>query len=407
MSTRVFIASSTEGLPLAQAVEKGLRLAGYDCTLWNKGVFKLSEYTLPSLETALYEHDYGVFVLSPDDKLISRCKRSRTARDNVIFELGMFIGRLNFEHCFVVQPDDMNLHLPSDLTGWTTARYSSDSYLDDPDKRVEKACTEIRNAITSTNQGDDAMRRVNEEALAYINVHGEGSFTQQRLLDSPYAVTQHLLDVIAQGDWYTSWKRIVSLTLPQENEPGVRRTIDIATRIAGSNVYESTSYYESSHVRDLFVYTKLLIDDEDVTERWNSSRTCFTDPSRPSTSSGVHFEIPWAPATHHKIHAEYETRPENPILWRSRWQIKYPIQSLDLDVTLDRSSALEWTLVSFPPTPFRNDNKENASNTNTSDSVGIHLHDWVLPGTCISWVAYHGTPDHPSPTSSGVPDHED
>lgn len=393
MTIRVFIASSTEGLRWAKAVKKGL--AEYDCTVWNEDVFKLSEYTLQSLETALHGNDYGVFVVGPDDKLTSRGHTSPAARDNVILELGMFIGRLNIKHSFVVQPDDMDLHLPSDLNGLTTAIYSSNRYRY-PSKQVEAACTEIKNAIESAEQDNDPMRRVNEETLAYINAHGAGSFTQKRLLDSPYSVTQHLLDITAHGDWYTSFQRTVVLAPPQGREPGVQRTTDDATRVTSSGVYQESMGFESAQDANSYKYTKLLIDGEDVTKAWNLSHRFYRRPETRTTPYSVHFEIPWESGKEHRIHAEYESRLENPVLVRSMWTSPLPAKRVVFNVGLntDSPSALEWTLILFPPGHFQQDDK-NIPSINEQTHVSVTLEDWVLPGTCISWIAYHGSPsDH-------------
>ena len=43
-----------------------------------------------TLERAVLDFDFAVFVFSPDDQIISR-ETQVVARDNVIFELGLFI----------------------------------------------------------------------------------------------------------------------------------------------------------------------------------------------------------------------------------------------------------------------------------------------------------------------------
>jgi CRP/FNR family cyclic AMP-dependent transcriptional regulator len=45
------------------------------------------------------------------------------ARDNVLFELGMFIGKLGRKKAFVVHPGKRGVSLPSDLARITTAPY--------------------------------------------------------------------------------------------------------------------------------------------------------------------------------------------------------------------------------------------------------------------------------------------
>ena len=97
----VFIGSSSEGLDVAREVEMHLQTDALT-TIWKDGVFGLGSGTLEALMNALDQFDFAIMVLSPDDLLESRGTSYSSPRDNVIFELGLFMGRLgrgrNF-HC--------------------------------------------------------------------------------------------------------------------------------------------------------------------------------------------------------------------------------------------------------------------------------------------------------------------
>src|SRR5947207_3146939 len=114
---RVFVASSSEKLRLAEAVHTNLdRFA--EVTVWTHAFGKPSEYPLEVLERAAANSDAGVFILAPDDVARMRGQDARVARDNVLFELGMFIGAMGRKRSFIVVPRRRGkLHLPSDLTG--------------------------------------------------------------------------------------------------------------------------------------------------------------------------------------------------------------------------------------------------------------------------------------------------
>jgi|SRR5665213_187384 len=142
---RLFIGSSTEGLPIAEAIQLGLDHVA-ECTVWNQGVFGLSATVIESIVDTAAEFDFAVLVLTPDDKTLKRGASADSPRDNLIFELGLFTGILGRARTFLVFPRNANLHLPTDLAGVTAATYTSPS-----DGNLEAAlgavCTRIKRAM--------------------------------------------------------------------------------------------------------------------------------------------------------------------------------------------------------------------------------------------------------------------
>jgi Predicted nucleotide-binding protein containing TIR-like domain len=125
MKAKVFIGSSVEGLNIAYAIQQNIE---YDCnpTVWTQGIFQLSSTALDDLLSTLENSDFGVFVFTPDDILKIRNNTFQSVRDNVIFELGLFIGKLGKEKVFFVTPiDETNLHLPTDLLGINPGVYNN------------------------------------------------------------------------------------------------------------------------------------------------------------------------------------------------------------------------------------------------------------------------------------------
>ena len=115
MKPRIFVGSSTESIDIAYAIQENL---DYDAevTVWSQGIFKLSSNTIDDLLKALDNCDYGIFIFSSDDVITIREKTGTITRDNVIFELGLFVGKLGKDRVFYVTPrDNKDLHIPSDL----------------------------------------------------------------------------------------------------------------------------------------------------------------------------------------------------------------------------------------------------------------------------------------------------
>ncbi len=147
MKPRVFIGSSTEREDEANAIQELLE-NNADVVLWTQDIFRLSESSLDSLLTALDEFDAGIFVFGPDDVVLIRNEKREIARDNVIFELGLFVGRLGKEHCFIVQPRPASkMHMPTDLLGVNPALYNPGKNLL---AALGPACNKIRRELART-----------------------------------------------------------------------------------------------------------------------------------------------------------------------------------------------------------------------------------------------------------------
>ncbi|WP_233423640.1 nucleotide-binding protein [Vibrio metoecus] len=90
---RVFIGSSVESLPIADAIAVNLEFDA-EVTIWRNGTFNLSSNALDDLITKAKSVDFSIFIFSPDDLTIMRSREKYVVRDNVVFELGLFIGAI-------------------------------------------------------------------------------------------------------------------------------------------------------------------------------------------------------------------------------------------------------------------------------------------------------------------------
>ena len=135
----VFIGSSREGLAIAEAIRDGIDADDVVVQIWTEGVFEASDTNIESLEQAVRAADFGALILTPDDKASSRGETKASPRDNVVFELGLFIGALGRRRAFVIRPTG-DIKVPTDLLGMTPLHY------DDADG-VAEACTDLTAAI--------------------------------------------------------------------------------------------------------------------------------------------------------------------------------------------------------------------------------------------------------------------
>lgn len=94
MPATIFIGSSTEGKPYAQAIADVIQSLDYKVQLWWSKTFRIGDTFIESLIRAAEEVDAAVFVATPDDHRIMRDREDFVTRDNVLFEYGLFSGKL-------------------------------------------------------------------------------------------------------------------------------------------------------------------------------------------------------------------------------------------------------------------------------------------------------------------------
>jgi hypothetical protein len=125
MKPRIFIGSSSEGLPVAGLLKK--HLASFtECEIWNEGVFGLNESYLETLIKIPNIYDFAILIATKDEKVRARKKLFDKARDNVIFELGLFMGKLHKKRVFLLQEDGVTL--PSDMMGITILPFKQNAH---------------------------------------------------------------------------------------------------------------------------------------------------------------------------------------------------------------------------------------------------------------------------------------
>jgi CRP/FNR family cyclic AMP-dependent transcriptional regulator len=142
---KLFIISSAEALGVAREVQAQLERDVFS-TVWTEGVFFAGGYPLEALEKAVSESDFAVAIAQPDDVVESRGTTQPTLRDNVLFELGLFMGKLSRHRAILIHPRVPALKLPSDLHGLTLLSYRP-SKPDELPARLGPACNEIRKIV--------------------------------------------------------------------------------------------------------------------------------------------------------------------------------------------------------------------------------------------------------------------
>ncbi|WP_371659704.1 TIR domain-containing protein [Streptomyces sp. NBC_00280] len=124
---RIFIGSSGEAKDIAHSLHKALSASAAP-TVWYEDNFAASRTVIERLdEVAHSEIDGAVLVLTADDLRERAGSTSLTPRDNVIFELGLFIGAVGRDRTFglLCSHCTKSLELPSDLLGVTWLHFQN------------------------------------------------------------------------------------------------------------------------------------------------------------------------------------------------------------------------------------------------------------------------------------------
>lgn len=177
---KLFVASSSHGLPIAYALQNRLEMQA-EVTVWDQNVFAPSEFILEGLIQQLDSNDFGAFVFTPDDVLQIKGDEHPVARDNVLFELGLFIGRKGRKRSMIVRPRDAGLYLPSDLLGLNFAEFDGSRKDGNLEAAVGPVCSKLTQMFEKCGAGPVFPR---EMQLGMNRRAGILSNTQRQILKS-------------------------------------------------------------------------------------------------------------------------------------------------------------------------------------------------------------------------------
>jgi Predicted nucleotide-binding protein containing TIR-like domain len=153
----LFIGSSGKSLAAARALRSELSSVA-DVTLWSEHAdfHKVGAHFSDELLKQPERFDFAAMILGPDDKVLTDQGTLMAPRDNVIFELGLFMAHLGPERTFMVVPaGDTSVKVLSDLSGVIWARY-------DPPEGMKQAANAIRSKIAERH-----TERLRRKVLAY------------------------------------------------------------------------------------------------------------------------------------------------------------------------------------------------------------------------------------------------
>lgn len=120
----LFLISSVESISVAEDILCNLQYFDVDVQLWSDTErFGAGSNTLSVLEAHVKNADFAIAIFNDDDDVTSRKEIKKAPRDNVILELGMFLGRLGKERALFALPKDIDVKIPTDFNGITPLKF--------------------------------------------------------------------------------------------------------------------------------------------------------------------------------------------------------------------------------------------------------------------------------------------
>lgn len=231
---RVFVASSSEQIKVAEKVADAIKAADQsselpllDVCVWREGIFDFSSAYIESLERELDCADFAVVVLTGDDSANVRDTEVNLPRDNVIFELGLFIGRLGRKRCFFFVDGESDTRVASDLSGVKPVEFFE--YSDNVNRPLLK--TQAGNVLTQIRQSGRRYKpsikvRNEQERLWRFSTRISGSWWERmRKGEDDISALSYLIITVDEatntpklegrtydtsGEYVAEWKSVIS-----------------------------------------------------------------------------------------------------------------------------------------------------------------------------------------------------
>jgi hypothetical protein len=177
-SPSLFIFSSSEERDVAAAIG---RLLNNDARIkfWDEGFHPGSGGFTETLLAQVEDMDFALFLLTPKDALHNIVGPGRRIRGNVLFELGLCIGRIGRNRTFVLASASTAHDLLPDLAGLTIISYSESRANRNLAVELDPACSLIRAAIQS------------EKHLRDYKTDFYSCFISYSVADKPFAERLH------------------------------------------------------------------------------------------------------------------------------------------------------------------------------------------------------------------------
>lgn len=149
MNPRIFVVSSKESGNIRDVLVEKLTAVA-DVVPWNRDdLWVPGKFILQVLLDFPHMYDFAIAVYGADDNVHYRGKDTNQARDNVIFETGMFMAHLGYERTFVIVPEKPKVRVLTDLSGLITLSYKEPNQKTGLSGSLDSLCEKIGSHVAN------------------------------------------------------------------------------------------------------------------------------------------------------------------------------------------------------------------------------------------------------------------
>lgn len=192
-------------------------LERFDISTWKQDNFSPGDYILEGLHKQMWDADFGVFVFHPDDRVTIGGQTVQCVRDNVVFELGLFIGAFSKNRTFIVSPrPSPEIRQISDLEGLLRATYDPLQLAQNAKAALGSVCRDISRAVDALGPRDkltggsfaleyaqrlaQTNRNLTEPPIITHSIKFEKSYGPTRIMVAVDNILNEGTDVIVSSD---------------------------------------------------------------------------------------------------------------------------------------------------------------------------------------------------------------
>ena len=139
---KLFISALPESVSIARHLQNRLAHDDIIVTIFSDTIFEPSDNAFNSFLDEAGQSDFCAFVFSSDAPVFNRKGLQSVVRDNIVFEIGLFIGVVGRNRTFLIKPSQLDIKIPTRLFSLKVFEYQAD-----PGKSLESVLISPSNQL--------------------------------------------------------------------------------------------------------------------------------------------------------------------------------------------------------------------------------------------------------------------